>query len=61
VNTAVLYLAAWLGNGLLNIGFVISSFGSALVASIIISLVTVILNALTGVKDLPGTPGGGYR
>jgi putative membrane protein len=61
VNTAVLYLAAWLGNGLLGIGFAISGFGSALVASIIISLVTVILNALTGVKDLPGTPGGGYR
>jgi putative membrane protein len=50
VNTGILYLAALVGNGLLNVSFVISSFGSAFVASIIISLVTTILNALTGVK-----------
>jgi putative membrane protein len=52
VNTAVLYLAAWLGNGLFGTGLVIDSFGSAIIASIVISLVTVILNAITGVKDI---------
>ena len=29
VNTAMLYLAAWLSNGMFNVGFYISSFGSA--------------------------------
>ncbi|GHT79562.1 hypothetical protein FACS1894104_4450 [Actinomycetota bacterium] len=54
VNTIVLYLATWLGNGLFDTGFTISSFWSALLASIIISIVTVILNAMTGVKDKNG-------
>jgi putative membrane protein len=51
VNTAVLYLAAWLGNALFDTSFYIAGFGSAFLASIVISLVTIILNALTGVKD----------
>jgi putative membrane protein len=51
VNTLVLYIAAWFGNGLFDTGFLIDNFGSALLASIVISLVTVILNAITGVKD----------
>jgi putative membrane protein len=51
VNTLVLYIAAGVSNGLFGTGLVIYSFGSALVASIVISLVTVILNAITGVKD----------
>jgi putative membrane protein len=51
VNTGVLYLAKWVGNGLLNVSFVIDDFGSAFLASIVISLVTTFLNALTGVKD----------
>ncbi|MDR2672146.1 MAG: phage holin family protein [Coriobacteriales bacterium] len=51
VNTAVLYLAAWISNGLFGTAFIISNFGSALLASIIISIVTIILNALTGIKD----------
>jgi putative membrane protein len=58
VNTGVLYLAAWLGNGLFGTALYINNFGSAFVASIIISLVTIILNALTGIKDPPArTPG----
>jgi putative membrane protein len=51
VNTIVLYLAAWFANGLFDVGLVIESFFSALFASIVISLVTVILNALLGTKD----------
>jgi putative membrane protein len=58
VNTGVLYLAAWLSNGLFGIGFVVNNFVSALVASIVISLVTIVLNALTGIKSLSRTSGG---
>lgn len=46
MNTAMLYLAAWLANGLFGVGFWIASFGSAFVASIVISLVSTIMNAL---------------
>lgn len=48
VNTLLLYIAAWLANGIFGIGFVIMSFGSAFVASIVISLVSALLNALIG-------------
>jgi putative membrane protein len=51
VNTAILYLAANLGNALFSTDFIIDSFWSAFCASVIISIVTVILNALTGAKD----------
>jgi putative membrane protein len=51
VNVLVLYLAAWLGNTLFGTGFQISGFWSALGASIIISITTMVLNAITGVKD----------
>lgn len=50
VNTLVLYLAVWIGNGLFNTGFYIDGFLNALFASIVISLVTAILNALIGVN-----------
>lgn len=46
VNTLMLYLAAWLANGLFGAGFWIASFGSAFVASIVISIVSTILNGL---------------
>ena len=46
VNTAMLYLAAWLSNGMFNVGFYISSFGSAFFASIVISIVSAIMNAI---------------
>jgi putative membrane protein len=51
VNTAVLYLAAWLGNSLFGVNLYIEGFGSAFLASIIISIVTVILGSITGVRD----------
>ena len=35
VNTLLLYIAAWLANGLFGAGFYIASFGSAFVASIV--------------------------
>ena len=46
VNTAMLYLAAWLSNGMFNVGFYISSFGSAFLASIVISIVSAIMNSI---------------
>ena len=32
VNTLMLYIAAWLANGIFQVGLVIDSFGSAFVA-----------------------------
>ena len=57
VNTALLYLAAWLANGLFGIGFWISGFGSAFLASIVISIVTAIVNAIVASDNRPT---GGY-
>jgi putative membrane protein len=51
VNTGLLYLAAWMGNNLFDTGLYLASFWSALLASIIISIVTAILNGITGAKD----------
>ena len=51
VNTVVLYLAVWIANGLFETGVSIYSFWSALGASVVISIVTAILFAVTGVKD----------
>lgn len=48
VNTAMLYLAAWLANGLFAAGIEIATFGSAFVASIVISIVSAIMNAIIG-------------
>lgn len=39
VNTLMLYLATWIANGLFGAGIVIAGFGSAFLASIIISVV----------------------
>ena len=57
VNTALLYLAAWLANGLFGIGFWISGFGSAFLASIVISSVTAIVNSIVASDNRPT---GGY-
>ena len=51
VNTLMLYIAAWLANGIFQVGFDIVSFGSAFVASIVISIVSSLMNALVG-KDV---------
>ena len=48
VNTLMLYLAAWLTNALFGIGFEIATFGSAFVAAIVISIVSVFLNGVIG-------------
>lgn len=48
INTLMLYVAAWVANGIFQVGFIIDSFGSAFVASIVISIVSAIMNALVG-------------
>ena len=48
VNTLLLYIAAWLANGLFGAGLYIASFGSAFVASIVISIVSALVNGLVG-------------
>ena len=48
VNTFMLYLAAWLANGIFQVGFFIEGFGWAFLASIIISIVSALLNGLLG-------------
>lgn len=50
VNALMLYVAAWLANGIFQVGIEIASFGSAFVASIVISIVSSIMNSLVG-KD----------
>ena len=50
VNTFMLYVAAWLANGIFQVGLEIATFGSAFVASIVISIVSGIMNAIVG-KD----------
>lgn len=51
VNTLMLYLASWLANSLLGAGFFIAGFGSAFLASIVISIVSTILQGITGLDD----------
>ena len=48
VKTFMLYLAAWLANGIYQVGFFIEGFGWAFLASIIISIVSALLNGLLG-------------
>lgn len=51
VNTLMLYVAAWLANGIFQIGIDIATFGSAFVGSIVISIVSGIMNSIVGTKD----------
>lgn len=51
VNTLMLYIAAWLANALFGVGFEIATFGSAFVAAIVISIVSVILNGILGTSE----------
>ena len=48
INTILLYLAGAISNALFDTGFVIASFGSGFVASIVISLVSALMNAVLG-------------
>ncbi len=50
LNTFLLYIAAWLANGIFQVGIELATFGSAFVASIVISIVSGIMNAIVG-KD----------
>ena len=61
VNTAMLYLAAWLSNGMFNVGFYISSFGSAFFASIVISIVSAIMNSIVVNNFKRARPGASMR
>lgn len=51
VNALMLELASWLATALFGTGLSIASFGSAFVASIIISIVAAIINSMTGAND----------
>ena len=50
INTAVLYLAAWLANTVFGAGFYIETFGSGFVAALVISIVSTLVNGLTGAE-----------
>lgn len=54
VNTFMLYLATWITNGLFGVGFEITSFGWAFLASIIISIVSGVINSITGANERNG-------
>ena len=47
INTAMLYLAAWCASTFFGIGATITDFGSAFVASILISIATWFINTIT--------------
>jgi putative membrane protein len=51
LNAMMLYLTSWMANSFFDAGFRISGFFSALVASVIISVVTAILGFITGVDS----------
>jgi putative membrane protein len=61
VNTGMLYLAAWLSEQLFDTVLHIDNFGSAFVASIVISIATALLNALTGIKSSSRGSRSSYR
>lgn len=48
VNTFLLYCASWIASGLFGAGITIASFGSAFLASIVISIVSSVLNSIVG-------------
>lgn len=50
VNALLLELAAWAATGLFGSGIAVAGFGSALIGSIIISIVSALVNGLIGDK-----------
>lgn len=46
LNTLLLYLAAWIANGIFGVGITITGFGWAFLASIIISIVGSIMSSI---------------
>lgn len=51
INAALLYLAAGISQALFGVGIYIASWFSALLAAIIIGIVTSIMEAILGVED----------
>ena len=60
VNALLLELAAWMTTGIFGTGILIDGFGSAFLGSVVISIVSVIVNSIIGPAQTP-TYGGGYR
>lgn len=53
INTALLYIAAGISNTIFGTGFNIETFGSGFVASIVISIVSTLVNSITGANRTP--------
>lgn len=51
INTILLYLAAGISETLFGAGLEIATFGSGFVAAIVISIVSIIMNAILGAND----------
>ena len=51
INALMLELASALAKGVFGMGLYINSFGAAFVGSIVISIVSVLVNALTGADE----------
>ncbi|MBQ9044130.1 MAG: phage holin family protein [Eggerthellaceae bacterium] len=51
VNALLLELAAWAATGLFGSGIAVDGFGAAFIGSIIISIVSAIVNSVLGGKD----------
>ncbi len=51
INALTLWLSAWIANTFLGIGFYVKGFIPALLGSLIVSIVSVIVNALLKDKD----------
>ncbi len=51
INTIMLYLSSWLSHSLFGVGLSIPDFGTAIVAALIISLVSVVLQGLLRVNS----------
>lgn len=51
INAGLLYFSAWVCNSLFGIGFIIDGFWPAFWGGFVISIVTVILNGITGTSD----------
>lgn len=48
INTLMIYIAAWITNELFGVGFYIENFLSALIASVVISVVSAVVNFFIG-------------
>ncbi len=59
VNALLLELAAWMTAGIFGTGILIDGFGSAFLGSVVISIVSVIVNSIIGPAQTPA--GSSYR